>query len=59
MCIPTFKSPSMHPSSLHHKEVMCDGYRPKMLLYALDELFYVFNQVKKQWSMDEIDCSGL
>ena len=23
------------------------------LLYALDELFYVFDQVKKQWSVDE------
>ena len=48
VCIPTFKTPSMHPGSLHHEDVMYDGYQPKMLLYALDELFYVFNQIKKQ-----------
>ena len=32
---------------------MLDGYRLKMLLYALDELFYIFGQVRKQQSMDE------
>ena len=47
-CIPTFKTPTMQPSSLCHKDVLHDGYQPKMLLYALDELFYVFNQVKQQ-----------
>ena len=53
VCIPTFKTPTMQPSSLCHKEVMHDGYRPKMLLYALDELFYIFDQVKWQWGLDE------
>ena len=43
----------MQLGSLHHKEVKCDGYRPKMLLYALDELFYIFNLIRKQWSVDE------
>ena len=52
-CLPTFKTPSMHPSSLHHKEVMDDGYQPKMVLYTLDELFYVFDNVKKWQSTDE------
>ena len=50
---PHIQVPSMHPGSLHHEEVMHDGYRPKMLLYALDELFSVFSQVKKQRSVDE------
>ena len=43
----------MQPSSLHHKEVMHDGYRLKMLLYTLDELFYIFDQVKQQQGLDE------
>ena len=45
-CIPTFKTPTMQPGSLHHEDVLCNGYQPKMLLYALDELFYIFDQVK-------------
>ena len=53
MCIPTFKTPSMQIGSLHHEEVMCNGCRLKMLLYTLDELFYIFNQVRKQGSADE------
>ena len=51
-CIPTFKAPTMQPGSLHHENTMRDGYSPKML-YALDELFYIFDQVKWQWGMDE------
>ena len=38
-CIPPFKKPSMQLGSLHHEEVMYDGYRLKMLLFTLDELF--------------------
>ena len=53
VCIPTFRTPSMQPSSLCHEDVLHNGYRPKMLLYALDELFYVFNQVKQQRGTDE------
>ena len=52
-CVPTFKTPSMHPGSLCHEDVLYNGYQPKMLLYALDELFYVFDQVKKERSADE------
>ena len=53
VCIPTFKTPTMQPSSLHNEDVLHNGYRPKMLLYALDELFYIFDQVKQQQGMDE------
>ena len=52
-CIPPFKMPSMDISSLHHEDVMRDGYRPKMLLFALDELFYIYDQIKKQQRANE------
>ena len=39
VCIPPFKTLSMNVSSLHHEDVMRDGYRTKMLLFALDKLF--------------------
>ena len=35
------------------KEAMCNGYRPKMLLFVLDKLFYIFDQIKKQQRVDE------
>ena len=53
VCIPPFKTPTMQPGSQHHEDVMRNGYRPKMLLYALDELFYVFDQEKQQQDLDE------
>ena len=43
----------MQPGSLHNEDVLHDGYWPKMLLYTLDELFYIFNQMKRQQGMDE------
>ena len=43
----------MQLSSLHHEEVMRDGYRSKMLLFVLDELFYIFDQIRRQRSADE------
>ena len=52
-CIPTFKTPLMQPGSLCHKDIMRDGYRPRMLLYVLDELFYVYNQVWCHWGCDK------
>ena len=52
-CVPPFKMPSMQIGSLHHEDVMHNGYRPKMLLFVLDELFYIFDQIKKQWRADE------
>ena len=53
MCIPTFKTPTMHHGTLHNEDVLRDVYQPKMLLYALVELFYIFDQVKRQRGMDE------
>ena len=53
MCIPPFKKPSMDVDSLRHKDIMRDGYRPKMLLFTLDELFYIYDQIKKQRRADE------
>ena len=38
---------------LQNESILQKGYRPKMLLYALDELFYIFNQVKHQQGVDE------
>ena len=52
-CIPPFKTPTMDVRSLHHEDVMRDGYRLKMLLFTLGELFYIFDQIKKQWRADE------
>ena len=53
MCIPTLKTPTMQHSSLHNEDVLHDGYWSNMLLYTLDELFYIFNQVRWQCHMDE------
>ena len=47
-CVPLFKIPTMQSGSLHHEDVMCNMYWPKMLLYALDELFYVFDHMRWQ-----------
>ena len=38
---------------LQVKENMRDGYHPKMLLYALDELFYIYAQVKNSQRVDD------
>ena len=43
----------MQRSTLWNKDVLCEGYRPKMLLYALDELFYIYDQVKHHWGVNE------
>ena len=53
VCIPMFKTPTMQHSTLHNEDVLRDRYWPKMLLYALEEPFYIFDQVKWQWGMDE------
>ena len=47
-CIPPFKMPTMDVGTLHHEDTMRDGYQPKMLLFTLDELFYIYSQIKKQ-----------
>ena len=53
VCIPPFKMPSMDVNSLRHKGVMRDGYQPKTLLFILDELFYIYAQIQKQWRADK------
>ena len=52
VCIPPFKTLNMQISSLCHEEVMRDDYRSKMLLFALDGLFYIFDQIRRQQSAD-------
>ena len=44
----TFKTPTMQCGTLWNEDVLCKGYQPKMLLYDLDELFFIFDQVKWQ-----------
>ena len=39
--------------TLRHNDIMQEGYRPKMLLYALDELFYIYDQVKHHRGINE------
>ena len=39
--IVSFKSPTMQCGTLQNEDVLHEGYRSKMLLYALDELFYI------------------
>ena len=46
MGVPPFKTPTLNKGTLRAEESMRDGYHPKMLLYALDELFYVSAQIK-------------
>ena len=47
-----------HVSTLN-KETLCpedsmrDGYHPKMLLYVLDELFYVYAQIRNSRRVDD------
>ena len=43
----------MQCDTLHNEDVLHDGYQPKMLLYALDKLFYIFDQVKWQRGMNK------
>ena len=49
----TFKTPTMQRSTLHNEDVLHKGYQPKMLLYTLNKLFYIFDQVKQQQGIDE------
>ena len=44
--IPPFKTPTLNKGTLRAKESMRDRYHPKMLMYALDKLFYVYAQIK-------------
>ena len=44
--VPPFKTPTLNKGMLQAAEIMRDGYPPKMLLYALDELFFVYAQIR-------------
>ena len=48
--IASHKMLTMQRDTLWHDDIMQEGYRPKMLLYALDELF---DQVKHHRGIDE------
>ena len=52
-CIPPFKMPTLNTKTLWPEDSMRDGYHPKMLLYALDELFYIYSQLKNLQRVDE------
>ena len=53
MGIPPFKMLTLQKEMLWAEDSMRNGYCPKMLLYALDELFYIFMQVKSSQRADE------
>ena len=42
------------PGMLQAEESMRDGYHPKMLLHVLDELFYVYTQIKNSQRDDKV-----
>ena len=44
--IPPFKTPTLNKGTLWAAEIMRDSYHPKMLLYALDKLFFVYAQIR-------------
>ena len=51
--IPPFKMLTLNKETLQAEDSMRDGYHPKMLLYVLDELFYVYAQVKSSQRLDD------
>ena len=53
VCIPPFKMLTLNKETLRAEDSMRDGYHPKMLLYALDELFYIYAQVKNSRRVDD------
>ena len=52
--IPPFKTPTLQKGMLRAEESMRDGYHPKMLLYVLDELFYILAQIKNSDRDDKV-----
>ena len=44
--VPPFKTLTLNKGTLQAAEIMRNGYHPKMLLYALDELFFIYAQIK-------------
>ena len=53
VCIPPFKMLTLNTEMLHHEDIMRDGYCPKMLLFMLDELFYIYLQIKNLQRADK------
>ena len=51
--VPPLKMPTLNKETLWAKDSMRDGYHPKMLLYMLHELFYVYVQVKNSQRLDK------
>ena len=51
--VASFKLPTMQHDTLWHEDIMQEGYRPKMLLYTLDEIFYIYDQVKCYGGVNE------
>ena len=47
------RHPSFQDADPPERDVMGRRYHPKMLLYALDKLFYVYTQVKNSQSADD------
>ena len=56
--IASFKMPTMQHDTLWHDDIMWEGYRPKMLLYTLDKLFYIYDQVKHHMALHCTECWG-
>ena len=52
--IPPFKTPTLHKGTLQAEESMRDGYCPKMLLYPLDKLLYIYTQIKNSHRDDKV-----
>ena len=51
--VTSFKMPTIKHGIVRNEDILHEGYRPKMLLYALDELFYIYDQVKCHRGIDE------
>ena len=51
--VASFKMPTMQHGTFWNKDILHEGHRPKMLFYALNELFYIYDQVKRQQGIDE------
>ena len=51
--VTSFKMPTMQHCTLWNKDILHKDYRPKMLPCTLDELFYIYDQVKCHKSIDE------
>ena len=51
--IPPLKTPTLNKEMLWPKDSMRDRYHLKMVLYALDELFYIYAQIKNSRRVDD------